>query len=81
MRLSGYMNDPTEPEFISLKHGTEYLMHHPDEPTMYSLKKNFKLNYTPHQFFFKAGSTEIKKSGILQFPPPILRCGSCTISF
>ena len=28
IRLSGYMNTPTEPAFIALKHGMEYLMHH-----------------------------------------------------
>ena len=39
MRLSGYMNDPTEPEFIALRHIMEYLMHHPHEPIMYSRKK------------------------------------------
>ena len=26
MRLSGYMNVPTEPTFIALKHGIKYLM-------------------------------------------------------
>ena len=31
MRLSGYMNSPTEPAFISLKHGMEYLIHHTHE--------------------------------------------------
>ena len=41
MRLSGYMNDPTEPEFIALRHSMEYLMHHPHEPIMYSRKKLF----------------------------------------
>ena len=35
MRLSGYMNAPTEPAFLSLKHGMEYLIHHPHEPIMY----------------------------------------------
>ena len=29
MRLSGHMNAPTEPVFIALKRGMEYLMHHP----------------------------------------------------
>ena len=38
MRLSGYMNAPTEPAFISLKHGMEYLMYHPHEPIMYPRK-------------------------------------------
>ena len=33
--LSGYMNDPKEPEFIALIHSMEYLMHHQNEPIMY----------------------------------------------
>ena len=33
-RLSGYMNAPTEPAFIALKHGMEYLKHHPHEIIM-----------------------------------------------
>ena len=32
MIRSGYINAPTEPFFIDLKHGMEYLMHHPQEP-------------------------------------------------
>ena len=35
MHLSGYMNSPTEPALISLKHSIEYLMHHPHETIMY----------------------------------------------
>ena len=31
MRLSGCMNAPTEPAFLALKHGMEYLMKHPHE--------------------------------------------------
>ena len=27
--LSGHMNKPTQPDFIALKHGMEYLMYHP----------------------------------------------------
>ena len=34
MRLSGYMNSPKEPAFISLKHGMEYLIHHRHETIM-----------------------------------------------
>ena len=34
MRLSGFMNAPTEPAFLALKHGMEYLMHHPQETIM-----------------------------------------------
>ena len=37
MRLSGYMNTPTEHAFLALKHGTWYLMYHPQEPIMYSI--------------------------------------------
>ena len=29
MRLSGYRNAPTEYEFVALKQGMEYIMHHP----------------------------------------------------
>ena len=29
MRLSGYINAPTEPSCLNLKHVMEYLMHHP----------------------------------------------------
>ena len=31
MHISGYMNAPKEPAFISLIHGMEYLMNHPHE--------------------------------------------------
>ena len=34
MRLSGYMNSPTEPAFLDLKYSMEYLVHHPHEPIM-----------------------------------------------
>ena len=34
MCLSGYMNAPTEPILLALKHGIEYLMHHPHESIM-----------------------------------------------
>ena len=44
MSLSGYMNAPIEPDFLSLRHGMEYLMHHPYEPIMYSKKKIYKNN-------------------------------------
>ena len=30
MRFSGYMNAPTEPAYLALKHGVEYLMRHPN---------------------------------------------------
>ena len=39
MRLSGYINAPTEPSFLSLRHGMEYLMCHSHETKMYSRKK------------------------------------------
>ena len=35
MRLSGYINTPTEPDFITIKQGMEYLTHHTHEPIMY----------------------------------------------
>ena len=61
MRLSGYMNAPTEPAFLALKHGMEYLMHHTHEPIVYSRKKIYKTDEIPHQCYFKAGDSEIKK--------------------
>ena len=36
-------------------------MHHPNEPIMYSKNDIFRLNGSPNQCFFKAGSEEIKK--------------------
>ena len=59
MRLSGYMNAPTECKFIDLRHGMEYIIHHPNENIMYSRKQNFKLNESPHQWFLKLGGVEI----------------------
>ena len=35
IRLSVYMNDPIEPEFLAFGHGMEYLMHHPHETIIY----------------------------------------------
>ena len=34
MRLSGCMNAPTEPAFLALKDGMEYLIHNPHEIIM-----------------------------------------------
>ena len=48
MLLSCYINAPTEPEFIALRHIMEYLMHHPHEPIMYSTKNILKLNEIPN---------------------------------
>ena len=62
MRLSGYMNAPTEPEFVALKHGMEYLIHHTHEPIMYSRNKIHKNEEIPHQCYFKAGYAEISKN-------------------
>ena len=59
MHLSRYMNAPIEPSFISIINVIEYLMYHPHEPIMYLIKKIFKLNEIPHQFFFKAGNADI----------------------
>ena len=47
MLLSGYRNSPTEPAIIALKHGMEYLMHHPHELIMYSRKKFIELKRFP----------------------------------
>ena len=62
MRLSGYINSPAEPAFVALRHGMEYLMHHPHEPIIYSRKKNVKTNDRPHQCFFKVGDEEVKNN-------------------
>ena len=55
MRLSEYMNAPTMPAFLALRHGMEYLMRHPHEPVVYSLNNILKTNERPHHCFFKAG--------------------------
>ena len=55
MHLSFYMNAPTEPDFLALKHDMEYLMHRPHEPIMYSRKNIYKIDESPHQCYFKAG--------------------------
>ena len=61
MHLRGYMNSPTEPEFIALRHGMEYLMNLTNKNIIYLRKNIFKLNERPHKCFFKADSEEIKK--------------------
>ena len=63
MHLSGYMNPPTEPDFLALKHGMEYLMNHPHETIVHSRKKIHKTDESPHQCYFKAGYAEIIKIG------------------
>ena len=55
MKLSGYMNAPTKPAFLNIKHGMEYIMHHPHEPIMYSQKKIHKTEDSIHQCYFKVG--------------------------
>ena len=55
MRLSGYMNAPTEPEFLALKHGMEYLIHYPHELIMYPRKKIHIIEESTHQCYFKLG--------------------------
>ena len=62
MRLSIYMNAPTEPVFMALKHGMEYIMHHPHEPIMYSRKKIHKAEDSPDHFYFKSVDAEISKA-------------------
>ena len=62
MRISGYMNAPIEPAFLALKHGVEYLMHHPHKPIMYSRNKNHRTEESPHQCYFKVGYAEISKT-------------------
>ena len=60
--LSVHMNARTEPEFLSLRHGMVYPMHHPHERTIYSRNNIFKLNDIPHQSFFKEDSEDIRKT-------------------
>ena len=62
MRISGYMNAPTEPAFLVIKHGMEYLMHHPQEPIMYSRNKIYRTKDSPHRCYFKVGDAEISKN-------------------
>ena len=62
MNLSGYMNAPTEPAFLALKHGMEYLMHHTHETIMYSRNKTHITEKSPHKCYFKSGDAEISKT-------------------
>ena len=57
MRLSGYMNSPTESDLLDLKHCMEYLTHHPHEPIIYSRDKIYKTHEIPHQCYSKAGDS------------------------
>ena len=61
MHLSDYMNAPTEPSFIALRHGMKYLMHHAHEHIMFSGKKINKTDEIPHQCYFKEGDSYIRK--------------------
>ena len=36
MRLGGYMNAPTKPDLLALRHDMEYIMHYSHKPIMYS---------------------------------------------
>ena len=60
--LSVYMNTPTEPTFLALVHGMEYLMHHPHEPIMYSRKKIHRTDEIPCCCYFKVGDAKIRKN-------------------
>ena len=62
MQPSGYMNAQKKPAYIALKHGIEYLMHHPHEPIMYLIKKIHKTEEISHQCYFKAGDVEMRKT-------------------
>ena len=64
MRLSGYMNAPTEPVILALKHGMEYHMQHPHEPIMYSRENIHRTEDTPHQCYFNKGDSEIGEEGL-----------------
>ena len=57
IKLSGYINSPEEHTFINIKHGIEYLIHHPHEPIMYPGKKIHKTEERHHQCYFKAEDT------------------------
>ena len=58
MRPSGYVNLLTEPVFLALKHGIEYIMHHTHEPIMYFIElKRALTNITS-----KAEYAEIRKN-------------------
>ena len=59
MRLIGYMNASKVPALIDIRHGMEYIMHHPHEPIMYS-RMFSKKNESPHQCLIKAWDAEIK---------------------
>ena len=62
MHLCGYMNAPTEPALLAIRHVMEYLIHHPHEPIIYSRKKKINTNESPHQYLFKADDVEINKN-------------------
>ena len=55
------MNDTMQTAFITLRHGIQYLMHHPQENIMYSRNKITKLNDISYQSFFKTDSVDIIK--------------------
>ena len=52
MQSNEYINDPTEPACLALRHGMEYLMHPSYKHIMYPIKKYFKVNEIPQQRFF-----------------------------
>ena len=62
MRLSGYINATTEPVFLAIRHGMEYIMHHPHLSIIYSKRKIYKTHEIPHKRYFKAGDSEISKN-------------------
>ena len=62
MSISGYMNAPTEPSFLALKNDMEYITDHKHEPIMYSRNKIHITEEIPHQFYFKSGDAEIRKT-------------------
>ena len=62
MSLIGYINAPTEPAFIALKNGMEYIMHHPHESIMWSINKIRRTEESTHQWYLKSGDAEIRKT-------------------
>ena len=66
MRLSGYMNAPTEPAFLALKNGIEFLMRHPHEPIIYSRKKLMEQTKFP---IIVTSKQDIQKSAKIRNTP------------
>ena len=62
MHLIGYINNTTEPEFLDLQYGIEYLLPHPHEPIVYSMKSIFKVYESPLKCFLKSIKVEMNQN-------------------